>query len=68
MVAKFLSGLDTNLRPILDSLLSIDNIPTLSNALSCVLHVTTGRTADSTDTPAMYTCGRGRGFDPAKDA
>lgn len=34
MVAKFLSGLDANLRPVRDNLLSSDNVPTLSNASS----------------------------------
>lgn len=56
MVAKFLSGLDANLRPIRDSLLSSDNIPTLSR----VLRVTTGSTdVGSSETSAMSARGRG---------
>lgn len=62
MVAKFLSGLDANLRPVRDSLLSSDKIPTLSNALSRVLRVTTGRSeTPTTESSAMFARGRGRG-------
>ncbi|KAH6798462.1 hypothetical protein C2S51_034946 [Perilla frutescens var. frutescens] len=63
MVAKFLSGLDHSLRPTRDSLLASDNVPTLSNALSRVLRVATGRTDDGSsplpDTSAMFARGRG---------
>ncbi|KAL0379315.1 UNVERIFIED_CONTAM: Retrovirus-related Pol polyprotein from transposon RE2 [Sesamum radiatum] len=48
LLAKFLSGLDTNLSIVRDHLLASDSVPTLSNALSRVLRVTTG----SIDSPA----------------
>ncbi|PIN27220.1 hypothetical protein CDL12_00013 [Handroanthus impetiginosus] len=41
LVATFLSGLNPSLRPVRDSLLASDTVPTLSNALSRVLQVAT---------------------------
>ncbi|KAG6431871.1 hypothetical protein SASPL_103441 [Salvia splendens] len=60
MVAKFLSGLNADLQPLRDSLMASDDIPTLSNALSRVLRVSTGRTeSTSFDNSAMSARGRG---------
>ncbi|KAL0386536.1 UNVERIFIED_CONTAM: hypothetical protein Slati_4545400 [Sesamum latifolium] len=50
LVAKFLSGLDSTLRATRNSLLSSDSVPTLSNALSRVLRISTG----STLAPPLY--------------
>ncbi|XP_057799090.1 uncharacterized protein LOC131014928 isoform X1 [Salvia miltiorrhiza] len=60
MVAKFLSGLDADLRPVRDSLLSSDNVPSLSNALSRVLRVSTGRTDDATSPNSSAMAARGQ--------
>ncbi|KAL0368103.1 UNVERIFIED_CONTAM: putative mitochondrial protein [Sesamum calycinum] len=46
-VAKFLSGLDSNLKVVYDHLLANDSIPTLSGALSHVLRVATGTSESS---------------------
>ncbi|KAL0355349.1 UNVERIFIED_CONTAM: hypothetical protein Sradi_3981800 [Sesamum radiatum] len=46
-VAKFLSGLDNNLRMVRDHLLANDSVPTLSNDLSRVLRVATGSSKSS---------------------
>ncbi|KAG6386092.1 hypothetical protein SASPL_154979 [Salvia splendens] len=59
MVAKFLSGLNADLQPLRDSLMASDDIPTLSNALSHVLRVSTGRTESTLfDNSAMSARGR----------
>ncbi|KAL0458459.1 UNVERIFIED_CONTAM: Retrovirus-related Pol polyprotein from transposon RE1, partial [Sesamum latifolium] len=50
LVAKFLSSLDSTLRATRDSLLSVIQFPTLSNALSRVLRISTG----STLAPPLY--------------
>lgn len=60
MVAKFLSGLNADLQPLRDSLMASDTIPTLSNALSRVLRVSTGRT-ESTSFASSAMSARGRG-------
>ncbi|KAL0454781.1 UNVERIFIED_CONTAM: hypothetical protein Slati_0817300 [Sesamum latifolium] len=66
LVAKFLSGLDNNLRVVRDHLLASDSVPTLSNALSRVLRVATGSSESfsssgtTTESSAMTVCDRGR--------
>ena len=61
MVAKFLSGLNADLQPLRDSLMASDTIPTLSNALSRVLRVSTGRT-ESTSFESSAMSARGQGL------
>ncbi|KAL0336490.1 UNVERIFIED_CONTAM: Retrovirus-related Pol polyprotein from transposon RE2 [Sesamum radiatum] len=66
LVAKFLSGLDNNLKIVRDHLLASDSVPTLSNALSRVLRVATGSSDSSsssgttTESSAMGVRDRGR--------
>ncbi|KAK4386771.1 Retrovirus-related Pol polyprotein from transposon RE2 [Sesamum angolense] len=64
-LAKFLSGLDNNLKIVRGHLLAGDSVPTLSNALSRVLRVATGSSDSSsssgttTESSAMGVRGRG---------
>ncbi|KAL0342592.1 UNVERIFIED_CONTAM: hypothetical protein Scaly_1921800 [Sesamum calycinum] len=66
LVAKFLSGLDNNLKVVRDHLLASDLVSALSNALSRVLRVATGSSDSSsssgttTESLAMVVRGWGR--------
>ncbi|KAL0446502.1 UNVERIFIED_CONTAM: Retrovirus-related Pol polyprotein from transposon TNT 1-94 [Sesamum latifolium] len=66
LVAKFLSGVDSNLKVVHDHLLGNDSVSTLSNALSRVLCVATGSfesfssSGTSIESSAMAVRGRGR--------
>ncbi|KAK4381918.1 Retrovirus-related Pol polyprotein from transposon RE2 [Sesamum angolense] len=71
LLAKFLSGLDSILCATQDSLLSNDSVPTLSNALSRVLRVSSGSTLVpppiETSALAIRGCGSSRGRSSRED-